>query len=123
MGHEDISQRRRFILPRRREAARAHFRHLGEVSSTPDGLLYPGTLADLPVEPQVQEPRRFEIYREDQIRLTTTRFSGGDWHWRLSDGAGKRLLDAGGYLTEDECRNAVRILRNEAALATMPDRT
>lgn len=56
MSHEDISQRRRFVLPRRRQAART------------------------------------------------------------------RLLDAGGYRTEDECRNAVLILKNEAALAAMPGR-
>ncbi len=58
---------------------------------------------------------RFEIYREDQVRLTATRLSDGDWHWRLSDAAGTPLVDAGGYRSEKDCRDAVSILRSEAA--------
>jgi uncharacterized protein YegP (UPF0339 family) len=117
MDFEPRSGRRGAAHPRQRESAGTHFRKL-------DG----GSLAAGPAavdtesnrQPRSDAPCRFEIYRADEVRLTAIRLSGGDWHWRLSDADGKSLVEAGGYRTEDECREAIHTLRNRAALATMP---
>jgi len=76
---------------------------------------------DQPDPPEAAERARchFHIYRADAVRLTTTRFSGGDWRWRLSDDAGRILVEAGGYRSEAHCREAVGILQARAALATL----
>lgn len=103
-------------LPRCREAAATHFRKLGE-KSLASGDALPGSTAS---RPYAEMPCTFEIYRADEVRVTATRFSGGDWHWRLSGAAGEMLLDTGGYRTESDCRKAVLLLKNEAALATVP---
>lgn len=58
---------------------------------------------------------RFEVYRADQVRLTATQFSGGDWRWRLLDKAGQILVEAGGYPSEEKCREAVAVLKRYAA--------
>lgn len=60
---------------------------------------------------------RFDIYRADQIRLTSILFGGGDWHWRLTGAAGNVIADCGGYRNEAQCRAAVKALRIEAGLA------
>jgi uncharacterized protein YegP (UPF0339 family) len=65
-------------------------------------------------------PCNFEIYRTDEVRMTSTQFSGGDWHWRLSDAEGLSLLDAGGYASERECRSAITLLKENAAFARIP---
>lgn len=62
-------------------------------------------------------PGMFEVYREAEVRMTSTRFCGGDWHWRLSDADGQILLDTGGYASERACLLAVDILRDSAAFA------
>lgn len=104
-----------FALPRRREAAASHFHKLGEARfaspAAPPEAAAP--------EACTAAPCRFEIYRADEVRVTATRFSGGDWHWRLSGAGGRPLLDAGGYRTEGECLEAVLLLKSEAALATV----
>ncbi|WP_082553740.1 YegP family protein [Altererythrobacter sp. Root672] len=61
---------------------------------------------------------QFDVYRADQVRLTATQFSGGDWRWQLLDKAGQILVEAGGYPSEDKCREAVRILQRYGAPAT-----
>lgn len=60
---------------------------------------------------------RFDIYRADQIRLTSTLFGGGDWHWRLTGASGNVIADCGGYRNEAQCLAAVKALRVEAGLA------
>jgi uncharacterized protein YegP (UPF0339 family) len=122
MRREDASDRRHFVLPRWREAANVHFRRLGESALPSDGALLQVLSVRGSPEPGVHAPCKFEIYREDEVRLSATRFSGGDWHWRLKDASGKLLLDAGGYDTEAECQDAVHLLQAEAALAVPPDR-
>ena len=95
---------------RRREPADGHFRRMGDPGSA---------LREHGLDALGATPCRFEVYRTDEVRTTTTRFSGGDWHWRLSDGAGQTLVDAGGYHNEKGCRTAIGILKNLAAHATV----
>jgi uncharacterized protein YegP (UPF0339 family) len=47
--------------------------------------------------------------------MTAFHLNGGDWHWRLCDGDGQALLDAGGYRTERACREAIMLLKSHAA--------
>ncbi len=86
-----------------REAADAHFRKFGEMSRRSSD----------------RTPGKFEVYREDEVRMTSTRFSGGDWHWRLSDAEGLILLDTGGYPSERKCREAIAVLKEMAAFASV----
>ena len=60
---------------------------------------------------------RFDVYRTDQVRLTSTLFGGGDWHWRLTGASGDVIADCGGYRNEAQCLAAVKALRIEAGLA------
>lgn len=60
---------------------------------------------------------RFDIYRADHVRLTSTLFGGGDWRWRLTDDSGNIIADCGGYRNEAQCLAAVKALRIEAGLA------
>lgn len=61
----------------------------------------------------------FEIYRAEQVMLTSTQLGGGDWHWRLSDRFGKVLADCGGYRNSSECLSIVQSLRSEATNASI----
>lgn len=61
----------------------------------------------------------FAIFRAESVSLTSTRFAGGDWRWRLSDPDGTVLVEAGGYRSEAHCREAVAILQARAARATV----
>jgi len=87
---------------RPRDPAELHFRRLGEHSKL-------GCAAG-----------RFDVYRADEVRTTSTRFVGGDWHWRLSDEHGRVLVDAGGYGDERACRAAVAFLQARASAALAP---
>ena len=62
---------------------------------------------------------RFEIFREDEERMTSTRFSGGDWRWRLVSTEGLILAEACGYRNEGLCRAAVVVLQQRAATASI----
>lgn len=62
---------------------------------------------------------RFDIYRADSVKLTSTLFGGGDWHWRLTGASGSIIADCGGYRNEAECLAAVGALRVEAGLASI----
>ena len=66
-----------------------------------------------------EAPPHFEVYRSDQTKVSSTRFCGGDWHWRLVDAAGRTLVEAGGYRTEEKCCEAVTILQHRAGFATL----
>lgn len=59
----------------------------------------------------------FDIYRADKVRLTTTLFGGGDWHWRLTGSSGDILADCGGYRNQRDCLAAVDALRAVAGSA------
>jgi hypothetical protein len=60
---------------------------------------------------------RFEIFRADEERMTSTLFSGGDWRWRLVTTDGGLLAEATGYPNEGLCRAAVLVLKRRAATA------
>ncbi|PKB19068.1 hypothetical protein B0I00_1295 [Novosphingobium kunmingense] len=64
----------------------------------------------------------FDIYRAEQVSLTSTLFGGGDWHWRLTDGTGAMVADCGGYRNRRDCLAVVEGLRAEAGLATVSGR-
>lgn len=89
------------------------FHVIGEVSdrSNAGGSRLAPTHRDEP-------PPRFDVYRADETKVSSTRFCGGDWHWRLIDAAGCTLVEAGGYRTEEKCREAVAILQSRAGFAT-----
>lgn len=53
----------------------------------------------------------FEIYRANEVSLTSTLFGGGDWRWRLCAAAGVVTANGGGYSTESACKSAVAALR------------
>ncbi|OYW43999.1 MAG: hypothetical protein B7Z08_04175 [Sphingomonadales bacterium 32-68-7] len=94
---------------RRREPANAHFRHMAAAPAKPGQAdAVQGSL-----------PGRFEIYRADQVRMSSLQFVGGDWHWRLCTQAGEELVDAGGYRTEAACLAAVAVLKEHAGRAVL----
>lgn len=64
-------------------------------------------------------PCHFSVFRADSVSVTSTRFAGGDWRWRLSEMDGAILVEAGGYRSEAHCRRAVAILQARAAHATI----
>lgn len=61
----------------------------------------------------------FEVFRADEVSVTSTRHVGGDWRWRLSDQDGQVLVEAGGYPSEASCREAVEVLHSRAGFATV----
>lgn len=63
------------------------------------------------------EECRFEIFRKDEERMTSTLFAGGDWRWRLVTTGGLILAEASGYPSETTCRAAVSALQQQAATA------
>lgn len=65
---------------------------------------------------------RFEIFRADEERMTSTLFSGGDWRWRLVTSEGGLLAEAAGYPNEGLCRAAVLVLQRRAATAPITRR-
>jgi uncharacterized protein YegP (UPF0339 family) len=63
------------------------------------------------------ESDRFETFRTEEVRVSSTQFSGGDWHWRLATSADETLVEGGGYRTEEACLEAVTLLRERASRA------
>ncbi len=59
----------------------------------------------------------FEIYRADEVRLTSILFSGGDWRWQFRSAHGDILAAGAGYHSEAECRAAVHALHDGAGSA------
>lgn len=74
-----------------------------------------------PAVPDEHPGCRFSVFRADSVSVTSTRFAGGDWRWRLCDRGGKVLVEAGGYRSEAHCRAAVSVLQGSAAHATMAE--
>jgi uncharacterized protein YegP (UPF0339 family) len=113
MTSDDLATRRAAHGPR--EPAAAHFRKLaGTARAFADG---PSGPVARPSGSGLATRGTFEVYREDEVQTSSTRFCGGDWHWCLSDAAGLILLDTGGYPSERACLQAVAILKETAALA------
>lgn len=61
---------------------------------------------------------KFEVFRADEVQVSSTQFAGGDWRWRLSDREGKTLVEGGGYRSERACQVAVSLLRDRAFAAS-----
>jgi len=61
---------------------------------------------------------RFEVFRADEVQVTSTQFAGGDWRWRLSDAADNTLVESGGYPSKGACVAAVSYLRDRASSAS-----
>lgn len=78
-----------------------------------------GQEIELSGEPDPNGQCQFEIYREDQRKVTSTRISGGMWRWRLCSSAGAVLARSGSYQTDRECIAAIAALRNFAATARL----
>lgn len=57
---------------------------------------------------------RFEVFRADEVQVTSTQFAGGDWRWRLAGATGETLVEGGGYRSERACLIAVSLLRDRA---------
>ena len=72
-----------------------------------------------PVQPGESHRCHIAVFRADSVSVTSTKFAGGDWRWRLSDQEGAILVQAGGYRSEAHCREAVAILQARAARATV----
>ena len=109
---------RRHAENRRREPADSHFGRLNSPAASRqvhDGA----SAASLPCANAERTSCRFDVYRADEVRMTSTQFSGGDWHWCLSDADGLILLDTGGYANERECRDAIAILQENAGWASV----
>jgi uncharacterized protein YegP (UPF0339 family) len=64
------------------------------------------------------ERARFEVYRAEEVSITSTQFCGGDWRWRLRSAAGATLAKGDGYASERACRKAVIALRSYAHTAS-----
>jgi len=69
------------------------------------------------LDPLAASGAYFEIYRADEVSLTSVLFSGGDWRWRFYMALGVIGATGGGYSSEAECRAAVITLRRSAQSA------
>lgn len=65
----------------------------------------------------------FEIFRAEEVSVTSTQFAGGDWRWRLRSGTEDILAHGEGYADERACRAAVAALRINAGSATVANGT
>lgn len=99
-----------------REPAAKHFGKL-ERMADPQSDRFGDIAGPFAVDRLESASCRFDVYRADEVRMTSTQFGGGDWHWRLSDAVGLILLDTGGYASERECRGAIAILQENAGWA------
>lgn len=73
------------------------------------------------IAPVLQRDDRFEVFRADEVQVTSTQFVGGDWRWRLADGADRTLVEASGYRSERECRSAMALLHERASAASLAE--
>lgn len=62
---------------------------------------------------------QFKIHREEEVSVTSTLFCGGDWQWQLCSSRGQVLAGASGFGSERECREAVTMLKNKGAMASV----
>jgi uncharacterized protein YegP (UPF0339 family) len=81
--------------------------------------LISGSAANDSCRPAANGQCYFEIYRADEVRLTSILLSGGDWRWRFRSGSGALLATSAGYVSEQECTTAVVALRGGAGSATI----
>jgi uncharacterized protein YegP (UPF0339 family) len=75
----------------------------------------------LTLRPSADPSWSFEIYRADQVSVTSTLFSGGDWRGRFASAPGTVLVEGKGYGTEQACRAAVSALQHNARSAEVVD--
>lgn len=62
-------------------------------------------------------PPYFDIFRAQEVNLTTVLRTGGDWRWRFCTASGAVLAAGAGYRTENACVAAVDALRQAAGSA------
>ena len=58
---------------------------------------------------------RFEVYRDEEIRVSSTQFCGGAWSWRLCTPSGQILAQSRAYEREEDCQEALSQVRRHAA--------
>ena len=92
-------------LPGLKDRQATHVRRLGPDSSTDSRNERDAVIAS---------SDRFEIFREEEVQVSSTQFAGGDWRWRLADPTGKTLVEGIGYRSERACKVAVALLRDRA---------
>jgi len=63
---------------------------------------------------------QFTTYRAERVSVTSSLWSGGDWHWRLVGPSGAVLADCGGYFRESDCLAVIQALRTNAQGARLP---
>lgn len=83
----------------------------------PSALGRIGLEAEPSAKPATTGQCQFEIYREDQRKVTSTKVSGGMWRWRLCSSSSAVLARSQEYGTQAECLDAIAALRNFAASA------
>lgn len=96
--------------------------------SSPQPGSWATTDAVMDAEPRFQaavdlapdERFHFEIYHEDQVRISSSLFCGGMWRWRLCSADGAVLALSMGYATEDTCRTALSAVHRHAGTARWP---
>lgn len=94
---------------------------MSHTTSPSPGTRHSFAAPDLAARSRPPGESRFDIYRTEQVHLTSTLFGGGDWHWRLTGQSGKVLADCGGYRDRGDCLAAVDGLRAEAQAALLGD--
>jgi len=67
-------------------------------------------------------PMYFEVLLADRVRLTSTRFSGGDWYWRFCTAEGVAVAHCGGYRSEADCLSAIETIQRAAGSALVCQR-
>lgn len=72
--------------------------------------------------PEEGAPMYFEVFLTDLVRLTSTRFSGGDWCWRFCTAQGVAVAYGGGYRNEAECMSAIQTIQRSAGSALIKHR-
>lgn len=70
-------------------------------------------------DPAEMHQCHFSVFHAESVSVTSTRLAGGDWRWCLSDQQGTILVEAAGYRSEADCREAVAILQARSARATV----
>ena len=64
-----------------------------------------------------QSEAYFEVYRVAETQVTSTRWIGGEWRWRLCSPSGAINALSAAYKTSDQCIEAVAALRRYSASA------
>lgn len=61
----------------------------------------------------------FEVYRTEEVCLTSILRSGGEWRWRFCSSNGAVQASSSAYAKEKDCLAAVDALRSGARVAEL----